>query len=60
MICIGVVFAYCFIAAPSAVDSFCLTYQPVVVAKGDGSIAAAPGPKRRILANELTYRRLCK
>ena len=60
MICVGVVLAYCFVASPSPVDSFCLLYQPVVQAKGDGSIQGTPGAKRRILANELLYRQQCK
>ena len=60
MICVGIVVAYCFVASPSAIDSFCLTYQPVVQAKGDGSITATLGAKRRILANELLYRQQCK
>jgi hypothetical protein len=44
------------------VDSFCQVYQPVVQQKGDGAsiTAAASGPKRRILANEWTYRNECK
>lgn len=48
--------------APVPVDSFCQVYQPVVQQKGDGAsvTAAAPGPKRRILANELTYRDQCR
>jgi hypothetical protein len=41
------------------VDSYCSVYNPVVVEKGDGAITAKPGPKRRILANELTYRDQC-
>lgn len=41
------------------VDSFCQIYNPVVVAKGDGTITAAPSVKKRILANELTYRGQC-
>lgn len=45
--------------APPAVDSFCQVYHPVVVAKGDGTIAATSGVKRRLLANELTYRSQC-
>ena len=59
MICIGILFTYCFMATPEQIDSFCLTYQPVVQQKGDGSVTASPGAKRRILANELTYRKLC-
>jgi hypothetical protein len=45
--------------APVAVDSFCQIYNPVVAAKGDGTITATAGVKRRLLANELTYRQLC-
>ena len=40
-------------------DSFCQIYNRVVVAKGDGMITAAPSVKKRILANELTYRDQC-
>jgi hypothetical protein len=32
----------------------------VVVNKGDGTIVATPGVKRRLLANEKTYREFCK
>lgn len=42
------------------VDSFCRAYNQVVVAKGEGAISAAPAVKKRILANELTYRDQCK
>lgn len=41
-------------------DSFCQVYNQIVVAKGDGAISAPPGVKKRILANELTYRDQCK
>ncbi len=41
-------------------DSFCQVYNKVIVAKGDGAISATQGVKRRILANELTYRDQCK
>lgn len=40
-------------------DSFCQIYNPVVVQKGDGAITATSGVKRRILANEQTYRSQC-
>jgi len=60
VICIGLVFVYCFATAPQQIDSFCQVYQPVVQAKGDGSIQGTQGAKRRILANELTYRRVCQ
>jgi hypothetical protein len=42
------------------VDSFCQVYNEVVVQKGDGQIVASPGVKKRLLANELTYRQLCQ
>lgn len=44
----------------TTVDSFCEVYNQVVVQKGDGTITASSGVKRRLLANELTYRQLCK
>ena len=44
---------------PEQIDSFCQVYNKVIVQKGDGSIAASPGVKRRLLANELTYRSQC-
>jgi len=40
-------------------DSFCQIYNRVVIAKGDGAIAATSGVKKRLLANELTYRDQC-
>lgn len=46
-------------AQPTVVDSYCQVYQPVVVEKGDGSITAKTNVKKRILANELTYREQC-
>lgn len=42
-----------------AVDSYCTTYQQVVVAKGEGAISAARPVKNRIAANEKTYLCLC-
>lgn len=45
---------------PEQVDSFCQVYNEVVVQKGDGQIVASPGVKKRLLANELTYRQLCQ
>ena len=41
------------------VDSFCLTYQQVIQSRGDGNLQGTSGAKRRILANELTYRKVC-
>ena len=40
-------------------DSYCQVYNPVVVNKGDGSITAKTAVKKRILANEQTYRSQC-
>lgn len=60
MICVGILFAYCFAQAPSAVDSYCQAYQQVIVQKGDGSIQASVGVKRRLATNEVTYRCLCE
>lgn len=45
---------------PEQVDSFCQVYNQVITQKGDGKIAASDGVKRRLLANELTYREQCK
>jgi hypothetical protein len=44
---------------PQEIDSFCQVYNKVIVQKGDGNLVAAPGVKKRLLANELTYRKLC-
>ena len=44
---------------PEQIDSFCHVYNKVIVQKGDGKIAASDGVKRRLLANELTYRNQC-
>src|SRR4051812_8429961 len=40
-------------------DSFCQVYRKIITEKGDGSITAPIGVKKRILANELTYREQC-
>jgi hypothetical protein len=45
--------------APPPTDSFCQIYNRVVVQKGDGAITATSGVKKRIYANELTYRDQC-
>ncbi len=45
---------------PEQIDSFCQIYNQVIVQKGDGAITATPEVKRRLLANELTYRSQCK
>lgn len=44
---------------PEQIDSFCQVYNQVIVQKGDGTITASSGVKKRLLANELTYRQLC-
>lgn len=44
---------------PEQIDSFCQVYNKVIVEKGDGKIVASEGVKKRLLANELTYRSLC-
>jgi hypothetical protein len=40
-------------------DSFCQVYNQVIVQKGDGTITATSAVKKRLLANELTYRSQC-
>ena len=59
MMCVGLIVMWCNFGQPPA-DSFCQVYQPVVQAKGDGSITVSPAAKRRILANELYYRKVCR
>jgi len=58
-LCATLSLASCAHTAPQ-VDSFCQVYNPVVAAKGDGAIIATAGVKRRLLANELTYRQICQ
>jgi len=41
-------------------DSYCLVYTKVIQGPGDGSIQAPLAVKKRIAANEVTYRQLCK
>jgi len=43
---------------PDEVDSFCQIYNKVIVQKGT-KIAAPLDVKKRLLANEETYRQLC-
>jgi len=59
LVCAALSLSSCAHVPPPA-DSFCQIYNRVVVSKGDGSITATSGVKRRILANELTYRDQCK
>lgn len=58
MVCATLSLASC-THAQSPTDSFCQIYNQVVVSKGDGSISAPLPVKKRILANELTYRSQC-
>lgn len=58
LVCVALSLSSCVHTVPT--DSFCQVYNPVVVAKGDGSITASSGVKKRLLANELTYRNQCK
>ncbi len=44
---------------PEQIDSFCQVYNQVILQKGDGTIVATSGAKKRLLANELTYRQQC-
>lgn len=60
MMCIGLLVMWCNLQQPSAINSFCQVYEPVVQQKGDGSLTGTSGAKRRVLANELTYRKICK
>jgi hypothetical protein len=45
---------------PQQIDSFCQVYNQVVVNRGDGTITATSGVKRRLLANEKNDREFCK
>lgn len=47
---------------PVVIDGYCERYNQVIAEKGDGAAIALikkEGPKRRLLANELTYRDQC-
>ena len=57
LVCATLSLSSCAHAPPT--DSFCQVYNRVVLEKGDGSITASSGVKRRLLANERTYRELC-
>lgn len=48
-----------FAAKSVVVDSYCQVYTPIIVEKGDGTMVAKVGVKKRILANEQTYRAQC-
>jgi hypothetical protein len=57
LVCAALSLSSCAHAPPT--DSFCQIYNQVIIAKGDGAIAATSGVKKRLLANELTYRDQC-
>lgn len=59
LVCTGLSLSSCATVKPPT-DSFCQIYNRVVVQKGDGTITATSGVKRRILANELTFRDQCQ
>lgn len=58
--CVALSQSSCTTTGQGPIDSFCQLYNQVIVQKGDGSIAASPGVKRRLLANELLYRAQCQ
>jgi hypothetical protein len=58
LVCAALSLTSCAHVSPPT-DSFCQIYNRVVVQKGDGAITASSGVKKRILANELTYRSQC-
>ncbi len=59
LVCVILSLGSCAGLTPSVVDSYCQVYNPVIVEKGDGMITAKIGVKRRLLANEQTYRAQC-
>jgi hypothetical protein len=58
LVCMGLSLSSC-ATASLPIDDFCQIYNPVIQQKGDGTISATSGVKKRILANELTYRDQC-
>lgn len=58
LVCAALSLSSC--AHSPATDSFCQVYNRVVIAKGDGAIIATSGVKKRLYANELTYRSQCE
>jgi hypothetical protein len=59
MLCVGLLLAYCFSPPAISTDSFCSVYNRVIVEQGDSAISARGTVKRRIAANDVTYRCLC-
>jgi len=57
LVCVTLSLSSCAHAPPT--DSFCQVYNRVVIAKGDGTITATSGVKKRLYANELMYRDQC-
>jgi hypothetical protein len=58
--CVGILLMYCFPpSAPEPIEDFCIHYQRVVIAKGDGKITANDDVKRRIIMNERKYQQFC-
>lgn len=56
---LGVAVLWCEPQRETPTDSFCLGYQKVVQAKGDSEIKAKLDVKKRVLANELFYKKYC-
>jgi len=60
IMCFGLVIMWCQLQTTAPADSYCLTYQKVVQAKGDGEIKGKLAVKQRILANELVFKKHCE
>jgi hypothetical protein len=60
LVCAALSLSSCVSTGTVSTDSFCQIYNRVVVQKGDSAISAPLSVKKRILANELTYRDQCK
>lgn len=62
LLCAGLSLSSCTLfrpPPPPIIDGYCRRYNKVIVEKGDGDIKASLGVKRRLLANELTYKEQC-
>ena len=60
MLCFGLLLMFCDTPKPSAVDSYCQSYQRVIRAPAESAINAPLSVKQRIAANDVTYRCLCE
>lgn len=61
MICfVALSLGACQTTAEVKVDGYCTLYRQIIVNKGDSRIAGNPEVKKRIAANEVTFRRFCK